>query len=194
VKQKITAFVVILVLSAAFIGFLAVITGPEVRRVLDDVNPKSVLDDSKTNISYAAIAGVIVLVFGIVAIIVGLDNYRLIRRREWATTEGRVTSVESSVSLGEVEPQGVYVVLYRYFVDGVELQSKYDASHESQSEREIVDLLYPINHRVIVNYDPANPSVSWLEEHEHKDARRSLMIGVLLFAMAIMIFAFDAFW
>jgi len=104
-----------------------------------------------------------------------------------------VTSVETCEYADEVGMVYELAVLYVYIVEGIERHSQYDGRYGVEPERDNDISLYQPDHRIIVHYDPADPNISWINKREHKESRKSLIIGVVLIAASVLFFAFAAF-
>ncbi len=120
-------------------------------------------------------------------------HWRLIRSRDWETTEGRVVSVETCDTAEKAGAPYELVVLYVYIVEGIERHSQYDGRFGDESQRDNVAGEYQPDQKIIVHYDPADPNISWINKREHKEPRQSLITGVVLIAAGIIVFAFAVY-
>jgi len=134
------------------------------------------------------------LFMGLFFFLVGIADFHLLRRRDWSSIDGRVISFECPdyPSDGGGMVYGLSV-LYEYIAEGIAIRSYYDGSRESESERDEIAPLYQLDHQIIVHFDPADPSISWIEKKSSEAPRETLIFGVKLIVVAILIFVIAVF-
>ena len=133
------------------------------------------------------------LFMGLFNLLIAIANFHLLRPRDWSTIEGRVISVRICDSPSDWGMVYCLDVLYEYAVEGIEIRSQYDGSRETESERDEIAPLYQPDSKIIVHYDPADPSISWIEKRNSEWPRKILIFGVQLTVVAILIFVIAAF-
>jgi len=173
----------VLALLGIFILAVALIGSPPTR-YFEDLNSPAY--------PYVWIAIGLALIVSLVFLLGAIANYRLIRPRDWVTSEGRVISVRTADYSGEGGMVYELVVLYEYIVEGIEIRSQYDGSSESESERDNAAPLYQPNHKIIVHYDPEDPSVSWIKRSE-SEVPRPIFIASMMLLAAVLVIAFAVF-
>ncbi len=134
------------------------------------------------------------LFLGLFFLLFAISEFHLLRPRNWATIEGRVISVKTSDYASDTGGM-VYGldVLYEYIVEGIEIRSHYDGGRDSESERDEIAPLYQPDHKIIVHFDPADPSISWIDKRHSEAPRKILITGVQLIVVAILIFVIAVF-
>ena len=154
-----------------------------------------------------SLGSVIFLVGAVLLVIDSRKNKKRdnVETEDWSTTGGKILSVRidehesprSDKNGTHVDITYEPIVDFVYVVDNVEHHGNKVFPGESanlgqKTAQEILDK-YPVNSYVPVRYNPRDPSVSSLEEHQFQSSNRVLLAGRVLVAFGICVCCFTTF-
>lgn len=140
------------------------------------------LDIVRTRRIFLAVGLVVALFGGMLAAVSLRDVWKGGQSRTWTTVVGemRESSVRRTPASGGKSYGSVVEARYRYEVAGRSLEGDQIRIHNDLQERDrlLVPERYPVGSKVVVHYDPADPTDAVLEPGPQSGAAVGVAVGV----------------
>ena len=130
---------------------------------------------------------------GVSDLVKAAPHAKLVRKRNWESTAGKVTSTTPCENKYAVWKYSLEVS-YEFSAQGLVRQGKYFDTFAHSPDRDSVAELFQPGQTISVHYDRTNPDICWIGESECEKARNELIWSGAFTLVGILVLAITIYW